>query len=108
MDNDRMPEEMRAVRNGPPSPVYRIVLVCEGMPTTAGPKAAVDITEEFTRRPWHRNAACTWDGHALLLQVENDFDPGGLATMDEFSDAISACVAEGFKGGIRMRSAIVL
>ena len=89
-------------------PVYRIVLACEGVPIDAAQQAASDITEEFTHRPWHQNTICTCDGHDLLLQAENDFDPHGLALMDEFSDAISACVASGFDGDIRLKSAEVL
>jgi hypothetical protein len=40
----------------------------------------------------------------LVLHAENDFDPEGLALMDEFSDAISACIAGGFDGDIRVLS----
>jgi hypothetical protein len=36
--------------------------------------------------------------------LENDFDENGLASVDEFSDAISACVEEGFNGDIRIVS----
>jgi hypothetical protein len=51
---------------------------------------------------------CRWDGHVLILQAENDFDREGLALIDEFSDAISACIANGFDGNISVNSAIVL
>jgi hypothetical protein len=81
---------------------FRIVLACDGVPTDVGPLAAVNITEEFTRRPWHQDVACMWDGQSLILQAENNFDPEGLALMDEFSDAISACIHEGFDGDIRI------
>lgn len=80
--------------------MYRIVLACKGVPTDVGAVAARDITEEFTHRPWHKNARCEWDGSRLVLQADNDFDSNGLALMDEFSDAIAACIAEGFEGGI--------
>jgi hypothetical protein len=40
----------------------------------------------------------------LILQSENDFDPNGVALMDEFSDAISANVEDGFNGDIRVQS----
>jgi len=81
---------------------FHIVLACDGVPTDAGPLAAVNITGEFARRPWHQDVTCTWDGQSLILQAENNFDPEGLALMDEFSDAISACIHEGFDGGIRI------
>jgi hypothetical protein len=83
---------------------YRLVLACDGVPVSSGPQAAVDITQEFTKRPWHDCVVCTWDGHALVLQVENDFDPEGIALIDEFSDAIAASVAGGFEGNIRVLS----
>jgi len=34
-----------------------------------------------------------WDGHCLRLEAENDYDYKGLALSDEFSDALSGCVA---------------
>ena len=80
--------------------MYRIVLACKGVPTDVGAVAARDITEEFTHRPWHKNARCEWDGTRLVLQADNDSDSNGLALMDEFSDAIAACIADGFDGGI--------
>jgi len=80
--------------------MYRLVLVCKDVPAHAGAVGARDITEEFTRRPWHQNVRCEWDGSRLVLQADNDFDSDGLALRDEFSDAISACIEEGFDGDI--------
>jgi len=80
--------------------MYRIVLACNGVPADVGAVAAHDITEEFTHRPWHQNVRCEWDGSRLVLQADNDFDSNGLALLDEFSDAISASIADGFDGGI--------
>jgi hypothetical protein len=80
--------------------MYRIVLACKGVPAHAGVVGARDITEEFTHRPWHQNVSCKWDGSQLILQADNDFDSDGLALLDEFSDAISACIEELFDGGI--------
>ena len=99
-------------RNGDVSPVdwftlprmYRIVLACKGVPANVGAVAARDITEEFTHRPWHQNVRCEWDGARLVLQGEHDFDSNGLALLDEFSDAISASIADGFDGGIEVVS----
>ena len=79
---------------------YRIVLACNGVPTGVGAEAARDITEEFTHRSWHQNLSCEWNGSRLILQADNDFDSNGLALLDEFSDAISACIEDGFDGGI--------
>jgi hypothetical protein len=39
-----------------------------------------------------------------MLKAENDFDSNGLALLDEFSDAISASIADGFHGGIEVVS----
>jgi hypothetical protein len=80
--------------------MYRIVLACKGVPAAVGAAAALDIAEEFIHRPWHQNVRCEWDGTRLILQADNDFDSSGLALLDEFSDAISATITDGFDGGI--------
>jgi hypothetical protein len=80
--------------------------VCEDVPERLGASAAKDITEEFRNRPWHQNVICSWDGVLLFLTAENDFDEGGKALTDEFSDAISACVSEGFDGDIKLMSIV--
>jgi hypothetical protein len=80
--------------------MYRIGLACKGVPAHAGAASARDINEEFTHRPWHRNVSCEWDGSQLTLHADNDFDSNGLALRDEFSDAISACIENGFDGKI--------
>lgn len=74
---------------------YRIALSCDGVPLAAGAQAAVDIKEEFTHRPWHENVKCEWNSTSLVLTAENDYDAQGIALMDEFSDAIAACIADG-------------
>lgn len=84
--------------------MFHIVLECEGVPKAAGPQAAVDITEEFSHRPWHQNVKCTWDGLVLRLEADNDYDENGLALSDEFSDAISACVKDAEYGDLRVVS----
>lgn len=90
------------------SPRYRIVLACHGVPAESGPQAAADIAEEFTHRPWHENVQCTYEDSCLLLTAENDYDAQGLALMDEFSDAISACTTADFGYGLRLVSIIAL
>jgi hypothetical protein len=83
---------------------YRIVLSCDGVPVDAGQQSASDVTEEFTHRPWYENVTWTWNGVALLLSAESDFDDQGLALMDEFSDSIAASITDGFDGSIRVVS----
>ena len=85
---------------------YQLVIVCEGVTAASGERAAIDITDSFRKRPWHRSAECFWDGKCLILNAENDFDPDGRATIDEFSDEISANIAGGFDGNIRVVSAV--
>ncbi len=57
-----------------------------------GMSAPGDILEEFSHRPWHANVRCEWDGAALWLEAENDYDANGLALLDEFLDAVVACI----------------
>jgi len=83
----------------------RVVLVCHGVPPSAGAEAAADITAEFRdHRPWQKQVVCTWDGTRLILQADTEHDPKGLGLMDEFSDCISAYITEGFDGDITVRS----
>jgi hypothetical protein len=88
--------------------MYRIILVCNGVPVHVGADAARDIAEEFTHRPWHENVHCRWDGSRLYLQADNNFDSNGLALIDEFSDAVSAFITDGFEGGIDVVSVTIL
>ena len=44
----------------------------------------------------------------MVLQAENDADSNGLALSDEFSDCISAYIAELFDGEIKVESVIDL
>lgn len=85
--------------------MFRIVLACYGVPHAVGTEAATDITGEFAEhRPWHKNVRCTWDGSRLVLEAENDFDSDGSALKDEFSDCLSAYIAELFDGEIKVES----
>ncbi len=85
--------------------MFRIVLACTGAPPSAGPEAATDIAAEFAEhRQWYSNVRCTWDGSKLILEAESDVDNSGAALMDEFSDCISAYVAEPFDGEIEIVS----
>ena len=62
-------------------------------PLRLGSKRLSTIAEEFAHRPWHTNVRCMWDRPSLRLEAQNDYDNQGLAIRDEFSDALSACVA---------------
>ena len=84
--------------------MYQITLTCKGVPAGLGAEGAVDVTEEFVHRPWHRNVRCEWDGSELILHAENDWDADGKALVDEFSDAISACIPGTFEGELKIRS----
>ena len=88
--------------------MYRIVLKCRGIPANEGPSGAENIQEEFTQRPWHTSAKCEWSGSELILQAENDHDSNGQALMDEFSDAISACISDAGDGGVEVVSVTAL
>jgi hypothetical protein len=84
--------------------MYRIVLACKGVPAHVGAVAARAVSEEFARRPRHENVTGEWDGSQLILQADNNFDSNGLALVDEFSDAVSACIKDGFDGDIEVLS----
>ena len=86
--------------------MYRVTMICKGAPAASGASDAACIAEVFTHRPWHQNVTCEWKNGQLVLQAENDWDTDGLALIDEFSDAISACCAESFDGGIEIQSII--
>jgi hypothetical protein len=73
-----------------------------------GAGVAIDITEEFRHRPWHKSVKCEQDRVRLVLQADNDFDSDGLALRDEFSDAISACAREHLDGNIEITSVKLL
>jgi hypothetical protein len=87
----------------------RIILMCHGVPASSGAEAAIDITREFEdHRRWQTNVVCTWDGQALKLQADTENDLKGLGLIDEFSDCISAYIAEGFDGEITVHSIVPL
>jgi hypothetical protein len=88
--------------------MYQVTLICKDVPTQLGQAGAIDITEEFTHRPWHQNVLCEWDGQQLVLHAESDWDSDGKALLDEFSDAVSACIAGTFGYGLEVKSVIVV
>ena len=88
--------------------MFRIALLCEGIPAEIGVQAAIDVAEEFTHRPWHQNVSCTWKNSNLVLVADNDFDHNGEALADEFSDAVAACTKATFGYRIRKGSVVKL
>ena len=72
--------------------MYRIVLSCKGISESAAKSGVADIAQEFVERPWHQNVHCRWDGSRVILQADNDYDSSGQALLDEFSDAVCACI----------------
>ena len=89
--------------------MFRVTLTCEGVPESAGHVAASEIQKAFAaHRQHHKNVACTFTNGELVLTAENDFDPKGLALMDEFSDCLSAYIAEPFDGDIRLVAATAI
>jgi hypothetical protein len=70
--------------------VFRVSVACEGIPPDAWPDALVDVESEFSKRTWHHIVHCGWEGGALILVVDNDYDKDGAAVADEFSDAVAA------------------
>jgi hypothetical protein len=72
--------------------MFRITLKSTNLPTSVGASAPPDLEAEFLKRDWHQNPRASWDGEVLRLTVDNDFDTNGLATLDEFADALQICL----------------
>ncbi|MBW8470907.1 MAG: hypothetical protein K0M67_21765 [Thiobacillus sp.] len=70
------------------------------MTESEGGGASLDILEEFSHRPWHTGAACEWKDGVLRFSAANDFDKNGMALLDEFGDAIHACI--NYSGNIHL------
>jgi len=86
--------------------MFRTRVSCRGLSRDVGERAPAGILEEFTYRSWHRNVRSEWDGTALWLEAENDYDANGMALLDEFWDAVIACVK--VAGTIRLAVEFVL
>ncbi|OWQ85733.1 hypothetical protein CDN99_21910 [Roseateles aquatilis] len=71
---------------------HRITVACEGLTDVEGTAAVADVLDEFKARPWHIDISCVWSNGRLTLSASNDYDAGGMALLDEFGDAIHACV----------------
>jgi hypothetical protein len=73
--------------------MFKVRVSCRGLLHEEAVSAPKDVLEEFSHRPWHTNVRCEWDGGSLWLEAQNDYDADGLALLDEFSDAVVACVS---------------
>jgi hypothetical protein len=74
--------------------MYRVTLLCSGIDPDVGYSAATDIENEFREhRQWHQEVRCQFRDGNLILVAVNDFDKAGLALLDEFSDCLSAYLA---------------
>jgi len=69
--------------------MYRVIIRIERVPSEIGPQGAIDITEGFKRRPWHKTAVCVYEDGGFTFTSENDFDEDGLATRDELAHEFS-------------------
>lgn len=72
--------------------MLRIAVQCSGLSEAEGAAAVPGILEEFSHRPWHTDVECSWASGTLTLTASNDFDSNGQALLDEFGDAILACI----------------
>jgi hypothetical protein len=72
--------------------MFKITVSCHGVSEQSALAGLSDIAEEFASRPWHQNVSCRWENNCIVLEAQNDFDPEGKALLDEFSDAICACL----------------
>jgi hypothetical protein len=79
--------------------MYHISVSCLGLTDQECITAVPDILEEFSHRDWHMDPHCNYNDSVLTLTVINDFDENGQATIDEFIDAVHACIK--FNGTIR-------
>lgn len=73
-------------------PLYRITVTCKGLTESEGQPAPAGVAEEFRHRPWHQNVTCKWANGLLQVEADNDYDRNGKALLDEFMDAVAACV----------------
>lgn len=72
---------------------YRVTVSCTGITQDEAASGVPDLLEEFGERPWHENVSCYWEANKLLFTAENDYDSTGDAVLDEFGDAVHACIS---------------
>jgi hypothetical protein len=70
--------------------MYQVTIECRGINPDEGPRAAIDIENEFRlHRPWHEEPKCTFSDGNLVLCAKNK-DKEGKALLDEFGDCLVA------------------
>jgi hypothetical protein len=75
--------------------MFKITMRAGGISSNVGPTAAEDIEKEFREhRAWHKSVSCSFADGTLTLVAFNDYDHDGLALSDEFSDCLTAYVAQ--------------
>ena len=81
--------------------MYRVTVSCRGLSEAESSAAQPDLLDEFADRPWHSSLSLSWQDGVLSVTAENDFDSTGAAMLDEFWDAVHACV--NWKGPVQFR-----
>jgi len=85
--------------------MYRLKLICKGVPEAAGVEGALEISYEFAvHRTWWENVTCRWEGISLVLEADSDFDSDGRALLDEFYDCVAAFIEGQFSCDISIES----
>jgi hypothetical protein len=73
--------------------MYRIVLVCYGLPASIGEQTAREVAADFAELgEFCPVAECEWKGGDVILRVETD-DQDGILTLDYFRKCIEASSA---------------
>ena len=72
--------------------MHRITVTCRGLSEAEGCDAPSAILEEFSHRPWWLDPECSWQGGELRFSATSDVDEQGSALLDEYWDAVIACV----------------
>ncbi len=72
--------------------MYRVTVVSMGLTEAQLVMAVPDMLAEFAERAWQMDVRCEARNGALRLSALNDFDSSGQALLDEFADAVMACV----------------
>ena len=86
--------------------MFRVSVACEGIPPHGWPDALADVEGEFSKRTWHHIVHCGWEGSALILVVENNYDNDGAAVADEFSDTVAAYAPRTSEYQVRVLSVV--
>jgi hypothetical protein len=72
--------------------MHQVTVACKGLTDAEGREAVGCVHAEFMHRPCHTAVRCEWSAGVLRLSATNDYDVDGQALLDEFGDAIHACI----------------